>query len=97
MSGTPVVPLAMDLHGPGGADQQQQQQQPPQQQQPMHALQPAVAAPGVQSINQSAEWFLSNYNFGKTLGIGSFGKVSEGGFCLWANVTPRTGTKPELG
>lgn len=82
MSGTPVIPLAMDLHGPGGGDQQQQ---PPhqQEQQPMHALQPAVAAPGLQSINQSAEWFLSNYNFGKTLGIGSFGKVSEGDFCLW--------------
>eukprot|EP00879_Flechtneria_rotunda_P015550 GHRR01016262.1.p1 GENE.GHRR01016262.1~~GHRR01016262.1.p1 ORF type:complete len:183 (+),score=45.10 GHRR01016262.1:312-860(+) len=33
------------------------------------------AAPGVQSLNQSAEFFLSNYRLGKTLGIGSFGKV----------------------
>ncbi len=29
-----------------------------------------------QGINQSAEFFLSNYRLGKTLGIGSFGKVS---------------------
>lgn len=31
--------------------------------------------PYVQSSNQSAEFFLSNYRLGKTLGIGSFGKV----------------------
>ncbi len=29
-----------------------------------------------QGVNQSAEFFLSNYRLGKTLGIGSFGKVS---------------------
>jgi hypothetical protein len=34
-----------------------------------------AAQPGVQSLNQSAEFFLSNYRLGKTLGIGSFGKV----------------------
>ena len=28
-----------------------------------------------QGVNQSAEFFLSNYRLGKTLGIGSFGKV----------------------
>jgi hypothetical protein len=32
-------------------------------------------SPGMQSYNQSAEFFLSNYRLGKTLGIGSFGKV----------------------
>ena len=26
-------------------------------------------------VNQTAEFFLSNYRLGKTLGIGSFGKV----------------------
>lgn len=31
--------------------------------------------PYVQSSNQTAEFFLSNYRLGKTLGIGSFGKV----------------------
>lgn len=30
---------------------------------------------GMQSANQTAEFFLSNYRLGKTLGIGSFGKV----------------------
>jgi len=35
----------------------------------------AVAPQGVSSSNQSAEFFLSNYRLGKTLGIGSFGKV----------------------
>lgn len=39
--------------------------------------QQAAAQPGVQSLNQSAEFFLSNYRLGKTLGIGSFGKVSK--------------------
>jgi hypothetical protein len=39
--------------------------------------QQAAAQPGVQSLNQSAEFFLSNYRLGKTLGIGSFGKVSQ--------------------
>jgi hypothetical protein len=29
----------------------------------------------MQSANQTAEFFLSNYRLGKTLGIGSFGKV----------------------
>ena len=29
-----------------------------------------------QGVNQSAEFFLLNYRLGKTLGIGSFGKVS---------------------
>lgn len=31
--------------------------------------------PNVQSFNQTADFFLSNYRLGKTLGIGSFGKV----------------------
>ena len=35
-----------------------------------------------QGVNQSAEFFLSNYRLGKTLGIGSFGKVSW----LWYQV-----------
>lgn len=35
----------------------------------------AQAPLGVQGYNQSAEFFLSNYRLGKTLGIGSFGKV----------------------
>jgi 5'-AMP-activated protein kinase catalytic alpha subunit len=35
----------------------------------------AAAHPNVQSYNQTAEFFLSNYRLGKTLGIGSFGKV----------------------
>ncbi len=30
---------------------------------------------GMQDVNQTAEFFLSNYRLGKTLGIGSFGKV----------------------
>jgi 5'-AMP-activated protein kinase, catalytic alpha subunit len=29
----------------------------------------------MQDVNQTAEFFLSNYRLGKTLGIGSFGKV----------------------
>lgn len=33
------------------------------------------APPPVASLNQTAEFFLSNYRLGKTLGIGSFGKV----------------------
>lgn len=40
--------------------------------------QQAGQQPAVQSLNQSAEFFLSNYRLGKTLGIGSFGKV---GYC----------------
>jgi hypothetical protein len=44
----------------------------------MHPQQ-AAAQPAVQSLNQSAEFFLSNYRLGKTLGIGSFGKVSNCG------------------
>eukprot|EP00878_Enallax_costatus_P028843 GHUV01031193.1.p1 GENE.GHUV01031193.1~~GHUV01031193.1.p1 ORF type:complete len:134 (+),score=24.25 GHUV01031193.1:375-776(+) len=39
----------------------------PHQQHPVQA--------NVQSLNQSAEFFLSNYRLGRTLGIGSFGKV----------------------
>ncbi|GFR41578.1 hypothetical protein Agub_g2299 [Astrephomene gubernaculifera] len=43
------------------------------------ALDPAAAGfnnpANVQGYNQSAEFFLSNYRLGKTLGIGSFGKV----------------------
>jgi hypothetical protein len=47
---------------------------PPQQ----HQHQPAVQG-GLQSSGQgTAEFFLSNYRLGKTLGIGSFGKVSWG-------------------
>lgn len=30
---------------------------------------------GMQGYNQTAEFFLSNYRLGKTLGVGSFGKV----------------------
>jgi len=33
------------------------------------------AQPAVHSANQTAEFFLANYRLGKTLGIGSFGKV----------------------
>jgi hypothetical protein len=29
----------------------------------------------MQDVNQTAEFFLANYRLGKTLGIGSFGKV----------------------
>jgi hypothetical protein len=50
-------------HAPPPAHPQQQQQQQQQQQ------------PPVQSANQTAEFFLANYRLGKTLGIGSFGKV----------------------
>lgn len=39
-----------------------------------YAAQHAAQA-NVQSLNQSAEFFLSNYRLGRTLGIGSFGKV----------------------
>ena len=38
--------------------------------------QPHSSSIPVQSLNQTAEFFLSNYRLGKTLGIGSFGKVS---------------------
>lgn len=55
------------------------------------ALDPAAAgfnnAAQVQGYNQSAEFFLSNYRLGKTLGIGSFGKVRVGAglqFRAWA-------------
>jgi hypothetical protein len=37
----------------------------------------------VQSLNQTAEFFLSNYRLGKTLGIGSFGKVRGGPGSVW--------------
>lgn len=51
---------------------------PPHQQQPPPApvqhQQQQQQVP-VQSLNQTAEFFLSNYRLGKTLGIGSFGKV----------------------
>jgi hypothetical protein len=58
-----------------GAQQQQQQQHQPQPGgNPMMAT-TAGAPPPVQSLNQTAEFFLSNYRLGKTLGIGSFGKV----------------------
>ena len=33
------------------------------------------AMPPAEGVNQGAELFLSNYRLGKTLGIGSFGKV----------------------
>lgn len=42
-----------------------------------------------QGVNQSAEFFLSNYRLGKTLGIGSFGKVKHAKLCQalpWAVV-----------
>jgi hypothetical protein len=37
----------------------------------------AAPPPPVASLNQTAEFFLSNYRLGKTLGIGSFGKVRD--------------------
>ena len=36
--------------------------------------------------NQTAEYFMSNFRMGKTLGVGSFGKAS-----------PRSGWQQELG
>lgn len=38
--------------------------------------------PNVQGYNQTAEFFLSNYRLGKTLGIGSFGKVWNKGITV---------------
>lgn len=46
-----------------------------QQQVPMQQAGASMPPPPVQSLNQTAEFFLSNYRLGKTLGIGSFGKV----------------------
>ena len=45
------------------------------QQQQAQAQAQAQQGGGAQSYNQSAEFFLSNYRLGKTLGVGSFGKV----------------------
>lgn len=57
---------------PAGSGPQHPATQPPgalpQPQQHQHQQQPAASG-------QSAEFFLSNYRLGKTLGIGSFGKV----------------------
>lgn len=50
----------------------------------------AGPAPPVHSTNQSAEFFLSNYRLGRTLGIGSFGKVSRGGRGRGAGLGGRT-------
>lgn len=72
----------MSAHGDG--QQQHQMQQPqahpasspdgsalnsPQSQQQQQ--------PNAQSYGNGAEFFLANYRLGKTLGIGSFGKVSN--------------------
>lgn len=38
------------------------------------AMQQQAGQPAL-GYNQSAEFFLSNYRLGKTLGVGSFGKV----------------------
>jgi len=46
---------------------------PPPPPPPPHGA-PQAAPPGV---GAGAEFFLSNYRLGKTLGIGSFGKVSK--------------------
>lgn len=46
----------------------------------------AAAHPNVQSYNQTAEFFLSNYRLGKTLGIGSFGKVCTSDFIYYVLV-----------
>ncbi len=46
-------------------------QQQQQQQQAHHQ----GMVPPVQGHNNTAEFFLSNYRLGRTLGIGSFGKV----------------------
>lgn len=64
MAGVPPHPSA--VHGAPGAVYAPQVMQ--------HAGVPG-APPPVQALNQSAEFFLSNYRLGKTLGIGSFGKV----------------------
>lgn len=45
--------------------------------QAMQQVPGGAVPPPVQSLNQTAEFFLSNYRLGKTLGIGSFGKVSH--------------------
>ena len=50
-------------------------QQPPQQQQQQQQQQPQRQQQQQQRLNPTAEFFLSNYRLGKTLGIGSFGKV----------------------
>eukprot|EP00955_Chlamydomonas_euryale_P115813 366380-Chlamydomonas_euryale.AAC.2 len=59
--GAPVHPAA---HGAGAAPQT-----------PVSAVQPGAAP--MQGYNQSAEFFLSNYRLGRTLGVGSFGKVCK--------------------
>jgi hypothetical protein len=51
---------------------------------------PGQQAPPVQSSNQSAEFLLSNYRLGRTLGIGSFGKVG-GGLPAQGDPEPRPG------
>lgn len=38
----------------------------------------------MQGYNQTAEFFLSNYRLGKTLGVGSFGKVRWGCVTLFS-------------
>ena len=59
------------------AQQQHAQQQQQQQQQ--------------QGYNQTPEFFLSNYRLGKTLGIGSFGKVLYPR--AWSGATPQSAAK----
>jgi hypothetical protein len=47
--------------------------------------------PNMQQYNQTAEFFLSTYRLGKTLGIGSFGKVRG---CAWTASAHRLARKP---
>lgn len=63
------VPHPSAVHGAPGA-----YAAPPQPMQ--HAAAMGAAPPAAHALNQgTAEFFLSNYRLGKTLGIGSFGKV----------------------
>lgn len=86
MSNVPAHPSAVP--GPGGAyapgamppPPGSGAHAPPLPQQPggappSGAAQQQQQAPPVASLGQTAEFFLSNYRLGKTLGIGSFGKV----------------------
>ncbi len=62
----------MPPHDAAAAQAAYQQQQAQQQAQGL-----------AQGYNQTAEFFLSNYRLGKTLGVGSFGKVQR-----WMDLPP---------